>query len=159
MKQVIKFLEYLRYLGFWGIDFLKGSKIKKHHNEIRFIIENYYKSKTIRDNYLDTILKHATNTTCFYKQYSNYECLEDFPVIDKNIIRDVYDSFESNLHHKKNNYSVTTSGSTGATLTVYQDKNKVLRNRADTIYFSELAGFKIGYKLLFLRHWSEHLKK
>ena len=36
----MKSLEKLRYYSFWGVDFLKGSKVRYHYRDVRFILEN-----------------------------------------------------------------------------------------------------------------------
>lgn len=51
MKAIIRLLEYWRYQAFWAIDFIKGSKVKKHLKEIEFILEPQ------DDNQAQTILK------------------------------------------------------------------------------------------------------
>jgi 3-deoxy-D-arabino-heptulosonate 7-phosphate (DAHP) synthase class II len=37
----MKGLELLRKVAFWGLDFVKGSPISKHYQDIRFILENF----------------------------------------------------------------------------------------------------------------------
>ncbi len=158
MKTPLTILENLRHLSFWLIDALRGFKIKKHVNDITFILENYSSSEAIKlqaDKKRD-LLKHASSTTEFYKSYKTFD---EFPIINKNIIRTRKKDFESQPFADQKLKTVTTSGSTSIALELIQDKNKTLRNTADTIYFSKLAGFKIGYKLLYLRHWDDHLRK
>ncbi len=158
MKTPLTILENLRHLFFWSIDALRGFKIKKHVNDITFILENYSSSEAIKlqANKKRNVLNHAISTTEFYK---NYKTFDEFPIINKNIIRTRKKDFESQPFTGQKLKTVTTSGSTSIALELIQDKNKTLRNTADTIYFSKLAGFKIGYKLLYLRHWDDHLRK
>jgi phenylacetate-CoA ligase len=47
-----------------------------------------------------------------------------------------------------------TSGSTGTPFEVYHDRRKKIRNSADTIVFSKLAGYEIGVKLYFVKIWN-----
>jgi phenylacetate-CoA ligase len=54
---------------------------------------------------------------------------------------------------------VVTSGSTGTPFKTYQDKNKKIRNYADTIYFAGIAGYKIGHRLLYLKIWAKQKMK
>ena len=154
-------LEHLRNISFWILDFIKGSKTKKHLNEIKLVLDNYNNndSKANRDNNLESLLKHAVNTTRFYKKISNYKSLTRFEVINKNTIRNNIEDFKSNRFINKKTFKSSTSGSTGASLTVYHDKNKKIRNNADTIYFSKKSGYKIGYKLFYIRHWGGLHKK
>lgn len=158
MRIIIIILENLRYLSFWFLDILRGSKIKNHVSDISFILENFSSAKAIelRDEKKENILKHATSTTDFYK---NYRTFEEFPVINKNIIRSNIEALKPKQYLNKKLKTVSTSGSTSSALKLVQDKGKVLRNTADSIYFSKIAGFKIGYQLLYLRHWDAHLRK
>jgi phenylacetate-CoA ligase len=156
----MKILEDMRYAAFWFLDFLKGSKIKRHLRDIINILEHYNSeaANTKRSNHLNNLLAHAIKTTDYYKN-SHYKTLKDFPVINKNIIRLHKNEFISKALINKKNYKITTSGSTGVPLEIIQDKNKKTRNTADTLYFSKKAGFKLGYRILYLRIWYENLKK
>ncbi len=156
----MKFGEKIRHLFYWFLDFLKGGKVKKHYNDIKFILENYNttKSKSKRDNYLLDILNHAAKTVPYYKKYSHFSSIEDFPVISKAMIRDMK-NFISQAYVSKKSFEISTSGSTGTPFTVLQDKNKRIRNTADTIYFGEKAGYKLGYKLYYIRLWGGTLRK
>ncbi|GAA3641513.1 CoF synthetase [Flavivirga jejuensis] len=158
MKLLISLLEYLRFISFWFLDMIKGQKIKRHYKEISYILENFStsKSKALRERNLIELINHANRSTLFYK---NYKTIEDFPVINKNILRTRIKEFESQSYINKKTKIVSTSGSTSISLKINQNKNKVTRNTADSIYFGKLAGFKIGRKLLYLRNWDTNLKK
>lgn len=158
MRLISVLLENLRFTSFWFVDLLKGSKIKKHVVSITSILDDFSSPKSIneRKKTLKEIISHAKQTTPFYSKYNKFE---DFPIINKNIIRDNYSSFHSTLFKNKKNKVVSTSGSTSIALKLYQNQNKVTRNIADSIYFGKLAGFKIGNKLLYLRHWDDFLRR
>lgn len=151
----MKFLEKLRYYSYWGVDFLRGSKVRSHFNDVKSILENYNAdvSKKKRALNLENLLKHAVETVPFYKEYQKLKSIEDFPVVDKIYIRSKYDDFVSKEYKDKPCFKVYTSGSTGTPFTVYLDKNKKSRNTADTIYFSEKAGYFLGQKLYYMRSW------
>ncbi|CAM4142681.1 phenylacetate--CoA ligase family protein [Zobellia nedashkovskayae] len=154
MKQLA---EKLRNKIFWSLDALKRGKLIAHYRDIAQILENYDtpESQKRRANLLKQLLNHASDTTEFYKEYKNLENLEDFPVIDKCIIRDNFDAFQSIEYIDKSKQKVSTSGSSGTPFMVYQNSNKVIRNRADTIYLQGIVGFKIGYRLYYIRQWLE----
>ncbi len=158
MKLLTSCLEYLRFTFFWFLDMIKGAKIKRHYKDISYILENFSesKSKELREKSLIDLLNHANESTPFYKNYKN---IEDFPVIDKNVLITRSKEFQAQNYTNKKTKTVFTSGSTGLALKVKQDKNKIVRNTADSIYFGKLAGFKIGYKLLYLRNWNAYYKK
>ncbi|MFI0427843.1 CoF synthetase [Mariniflexile sp. HMF6888] len=151
----------IRNISFWGLDFIKGGKIRKHYRNIEAILDNPTSKESLiqRNSHLDNVLKHATKTTAYYKPYSNFKSIEDFPVIKKNVIQEHFESFKSkglknNAYHK-----VSTSGSTGMPFFLYQDKNKRLRNTADVIFFSKLSNYIIGNRLFELEVWREHNRK
>ncbi len=152
MKQLA---EKLRNKIFWLLDALKGGKISAHYRDISQILENYDtpESDKRRAVLLKQLLKHASDTTEFYAKYKSLENLGDFPVIDKLTIRDNFDSFQSSAYKDKVNHKVTTSGSSGAPFVVYQNRDKVIRNQADTIYLQGIAGYKVGYRLYYIRKW------
>lgn len=150
-------LQSIRRKLFWILDTLKGGKIRSHYIDISSVMANPYsvESNNRRFKYLDELLNHAVKSTSFYSKMSDSNDLEDFMVIDKNIIRQHYKDFQSSLYTDKNNYCVYTSGSTGTPFKLLQDKNKRIRHTADVIFFAEQAGFKIGQKLYYIRHWDK----
>jgi phenylacetate-coenzyme A ligase PaaK-like adenylate-forming protein len=147
-------LNNIRHYGFWLIDALKGFKVKNHLKEIEQVQQHFSsdKSQSLRQSYMIDLLRHATSTTDFYSAYKNLD-LKIFPIIDKNIIRNNELQFQSKTYSKKQKKYVSSSGSTGATIRVYHNKNKSDRNAADNIYFHKLVGFKIGQKLFYIRIW------
>jgi len=152
----------LRYYVFWFFDCFKKYKVCTHLKEIKFINENTSsdKAQKILKERTKEILNHAKKTTSFYNDYSNISTLSDFPVVNKNILRDNFDKFRSSIFlNNKFNHKVSTSGSTGTPFTTYLNINKKVRNTADTIYFAEKTGFRIGYKLLYIRLWDEQHKR
>lgn len=152
--------ERIRNLSFWIIDFLRGGKVRKHYQDVKHIIEkpNHPLSLGKKEQYLKDILEHATQTSNYYKNI-NPNSLQNFPVVNKEIIKLSYKDIQSQIHINKQKVGVSTSGSTGASFTVYQNLNKKNRNTADIIYFSELCGFTIGYRLYYLRFWNMFKKK
>lgn len=151
----------LRSYSFWFIDILKGRVIKKHYQDIKSIIENYnlpaYQDK--RNEYLKRILTHTVETTPFYQTLHGPIELQDFPVINKNLIRENFDSFKSKTFLQKPVLKMVTSGSTGTPFTVIQDLNKKARNYADTIWFAKMAGYNLGEKLYYFKIWHGNNRK
>jgi len=153
-------IKNVRSVIFWSIDFIKGKKIRNHYKDIKYIIENPEDEISLskQKEYLEVLLAHAKTTTTYYKQLSSLK-ITDFPVVNKEIIKSEYKKFQSRVYKNKKSVSVATSGSTGASFVVHQDYNKKNRNTADIIYFSELTGFELGYRLYYLRFWSMFKKK
>ena len=141
-------------------DRLKGNPVKKHYNEIKFIIENYSDNQAsqIRDMNLSGILCHAINSTPFYSNVKS-PFISDFPVINKNIVRENDNAFRSSNKKYSSKCCYYTSGSTGAPFSVHVNKSKRDRTTADTIYFGELAGYKLGDRLFYFKIWSQLNKK
>ena len=158
MRLILILLQNLRSTSYWFVDMLKGFKVRKHVSHISHILENFSSAESIkkREKSLENLIKHSKETTTFYNKFNQFD---EFPIINKNIIRDQLNDFQSTCFKTKKNKVVSTSGSTSIALKLYQNKNKVNRNTADSIYFGKLAGFKIGYKLLYLRHWNDFLRK
>lgn len=147
----------IRNLSFWLVDFIKGGKIKSHLIDISEILENHNSSNLKRQQHINNLINHAVNTTLYYKQFDKLKNIEEFPIIDKSIIQDNFNNFQSDYFSKKTKYKVSTSGSTGIPFYLFQDKNKKYRNTADVIYFSQKSGYTVGEKLYFLEAW-RHLK-
>ncbi len=154
-------IDYLRYIAFWVLDFLRGGSFRKNYKDVKSINENFNSktSKNKREQYLNDVMQHAIKTTTFYKKLDPPISLENFPIVNKNLIRDNFHEFESTLFKDKKNYKVATSGSTGTPFTTYLSNNKRIRNSVDTIYFAEKSGFKLGKKLFYIRLWDQQHKK
>lgn len=154
-------LNYIRKQAFWTLDFIKGGKVKKHYKEIKFVYENYEKpeAKQIIVQNINKIIDHSVNNVPFYKEFNNVKTLEDLPVVNKNTIKENYDSFVSIKKEKENLFFVTTSGSTGTPFKSYQDNIKRSRHTADNIFFNEMAKTKIGSRLYYFRIWNQLNKK
>ncbi len=157
----MKVLEYLRKVIFWSVDFLRGSKIRKHYENIKFINEHYNlpEAQYIMDKNMNDLICHAIETVPYYKPYNELISLKDFPIVNKTIFKKHFNAFKSAAYIDKKNYRVYTSGSTGNPFEVYHNSEKRDRNTADTIYFGEKAGFDLGTRLYYLRLWDKQYKK
>jgi len=155
-------LEKLRRHLFWMLDFLKGSHITSHYRDIKNLngkvsIEELSKSNQKK---IDKLLLHASGTVPYYKFIGdNLVSLDLFPIINKSIIRNNFEDFNSKKYINIHTHTVTTSGSTGHPFKIHQDLNKRNRNTADAIYFGEKAGFLIGNKMFYFRLWDKQYKK
>jgi phenylacetate-CoA ligase len=153
-----------RKLFFYLNDWIKGSKIKTQIKEISSIVTNpeTVKSKWKRDIQEKKLLTHASQNVLFYRNiFNNLKSLslDNFPIINKNIIRENIGNFIVDDIDKNLLFKVVTSGSTGTPFSVYHDIDKKNRNSADTIYFGKLAGFEIGNQLNYLKIWTVVNKK
>jgi phenylacetate-CoA ligase len=157
----MSFLEIVRKNIFWFIDNLQGGAVRKHYSDVIEIIEHGSTTGPItrKNELLDKLLFHAKNTTDFYKGFPESCTLPDFPVINKAIIRNSFDQFISQKYRPDQLIPVVTSGSTGTPFKVFHDRNKKIRNYADTVYFAKLAGYQIGDRLLYLKIWAKQKMK
>lgn len=147
----------LRAKLFWMIDAMKGGVQKHHFEDLKEIMENY-ESPKIQERlyqYLTEELDYATEHIKFYKSYKEYRKLQDFPVINKSIVRDNESLFLDPKFKKEELFKQETSGSTGMPFAVYQDPLKRMRATADTLYFSEIAKYTLGQRLYFSRVWDK----
>ena len=140
------FGDWIRRTGFWLLDFVKGSPVRKHYNDIVFGEDN-------RDEILSDILLYAKKHVPFYANVKGTE-ITDFPVMSKPIYKEqgvkcISDEFPNYLNLRK----ACTSGSTGTPMTVYQDPDKRNRVIADLIHAHETVGWKLGERYVFIRNW------
>lgn len=149
-------LNTLRNRSFWIVDQLKGSPISKQYEDINNVFENSSGIDLLKKNKIHQLLKHAVTTTQFYKKFEGFKSIGDFPVIKKTVIQNNFEQFRSTEYKNKNNFKVSTSGSTGVPFFLFQNKEKRNRNHADAIYFYDKSGFKIGNKLYELEVWRDH---
>lgn len=152
----------IRSLGFWFVDRFKGGYVRRHLAEIDSFFSrgiNDPERIRIQSAKLETLLKYATDKVPFYKDYKGWINIEQFPVVDKNIIRNSFDQFLSTEFSESERIASVTSGSTGTPFKVYFDKNKRYRNTSDTMYFAGLAGFHVGERLYYFKIWSGLNKK
>src|SRR5690606_17069393 len=150
-------IKTLRKKMFWSMDSLKGGNLRKHYEDLNFILNNPLSAEAekVRALRLEKILDHAAISTPFYKKFKGCT-LDGFEVINKNTIRNSYEDFKSSKFLGKKNYSAYTSGSTGTPFKLLHNRDKRLRNSADVIYFAQQTGFEIGDKLYYIRHWDQY---
>ena len=94
----------LRARIFWLIDAMKGGIQKHHFEDLKDIMENYDSPKIQErlSQYLAEELNYATEHIKFYRSYKGYRKLQDFPVINKSIVRDNESLFLDSKFKKEN---------------------------------------------------------
>ncbi|MFS0516514.1 phenylacetate--CoA ligase family protein [Nostoc sp. UIC 10607] len=136
---------------FWGLDYMQGAPIYTHLCNIQQVTADVSLLGEHQAQQLKSLLTHAVQTTDFYKNYDASGQLEDFPVVDKNIIRESFERFESTVFKGKKLKVMETSGSTGTPFRVVQNSSKRQRVLAELIYFNSLVGYSIGIRHAFFR--------
>ncbi|MDE7104356.1 MAG: hypothetical protein K2O36_00580, partial [Ruminococcus sp.] len=153
MSEVVYNSEKLREL-FWQNDIEHGSYIKSQYDEIKRVI-GYADKEWVMKQY-EKIKLHAIAQTDFYK---NYNINDIFPVVNKNIIINNYDSFIAKSGYTRPTHISSTSGSTGTPFSVIQDFKKRKRTIADLKVFGEMSDYPSHERMIFFRVISEKLKR
>lgn len=155
------FFEKMRRRIFWGVDALKGGRIRYNYTDIHRLLGDIdaVSFERSQKEYLNSILLHAVKNVDFYREYDGFGSLDDFPVVNKSIVRDNESLFLAAGYSKENLFKQETSGSTGMPFAVYQDSVKRVRATADTLYFSKLANYELGSRLYFSRVWEKASKR
>lgn len=153
-------MKNIRYYIFWMLDFLRGSPIRKHFIEIQTVYNDNNATKDLQEKMLKNILEYAVKHTKYYASYST-ESFNNFPVINKShIIANMESMFSNEYKNKKDTLrTMLTSGSTGTPFKIYQNTDKVLRNKADLIFFYKIGNYNVGDKYYYMRIWTERNKK
>ncbi len=148
------FQDWVRRTGFWCLDAVHGSEIRKNYLEIQQLMAD----QTPNMPQLKKLVAHAVATTEFYKEF-NPKKFKSFPVITKNDIKEKWDLIYSKLYKGKPVHHMSTSGSTGTPFTMDWDMGKRKRQLAELIYFNELAGQQLGQPYVYFRVWTDRNRK
>lgn len=147
----MKKLELLRQKAFWMLDTMKGGPIRQQFSDIKAIMD----SSLANNDYLQNILDYVTKNIPYYKKFDKWSRLEDFPIVNKSIIRNNEEQFINPTLDRKTLTARETSGSTGMPFVLYQDPRKRTRATADTLWFSDKAHYELGTRLYFSRVWDK----
>ncbi len=142
---------------FWINDAIKGGKVRKALNEITDAFNDGVSCEEI-DEKINTLCKHAIDTTEYYKDYKDKD-FSEFPIVNKKTFLSNYEEFISTKYKDlKDNRKMSTSGSTGTPFTMIQNKEKIIRCNAAVLFFAEMAGNGFGERCAGLRVWSANTK-
>ena len=140
---------------YWIDDYLHGGKMWKQFRDVSLLMTQQGIADDVRDQYLETMLEYAKQNICFYQDLGDVKNLEEFPVINKKIIKERYSDFiapidiipcqEGNLHIQK------TSGSTGTPFEIPQDTRCRIRRIATIKAENERLGFHSFEPMMHLR--------
>lgn len=153
-------MKNIRYYFFWILDFFRGSPVYKHLKEVEKVYYGKKGAKELQEKLLLNILHYAVKHTGYYNTY-NPNALESFPVINKSeILANMESMFSNEFKNKKNILDTkSTSGSVGSPFKMYLNKDKVLRNIADLLFFYKIGNYNIGDRFYYMRIWTEMNKK
>lgn len=117
------------------------------------MLSSLRRERPANETQLRKILKWSTENVAFYEPYRGFRGLEDFPVVNKTAIRENESRILARGFDKAKLHKVSTSGSTGTPFVVWQDAKKRRQAAADTMAFSEFAGYHFGTRLYYVRAW------
>lgn len=137
---------YLRRSAYWITDALRRPSVRSQLQDIKDQLSVGLSASQVRRERLESLLAHSTNSTAHYRQYSGCNELAEFPVLQKRQISENRNAFESTAYVSQRLPVMSTSGSTGMPMQFRLSPLKRCRQRAEIIYFSELAGFKLGMR-------------
>lgn len=148
--------------AYWLNDFMHGSPIRKHYDDIKCIQEDFSKGMTLKKKYLQNILEYAVTYSSFYKNIDASD-LCNFPVVNKLILTENHEEVLVDANdipgQRGKLFIQRTSGSTGTPFAVPQDTEKRNRRIAELKYFGKCMGFNSHDKLVHLRIWTKWQNK
>ena len=152
-------METMRWKAFWALNRMKNTGMDEMYREDKEAFRNGI-DKDILHKKVQAILDHARKNTAYYKDIPENASLSDFPIVDKEDLRNNYEAhMVPDFANAKGSRKMSTSGSTGTPLTVIQDRDKVLHDTADGIFLGVLGNYYIGQKMAFIRVWVDNVKK
>jgi phenylacetate-CoA ligase len=135
---------FLRRSAFWTADAFQRPSVRSQLDDLKDQLSGARSVTQLPSGRLESLLVHATSTTTHYRQYSGCIELAEFPVLQKRHISEHRDAFESTAYAAQELPVMSTSGSTGMPMQFRLSPLKRCRQRAEVIYFSNLARFKLG---------------
>lgn len=148
------FGDWIRRTGFWTLDFARGGKIRNNYLDIKRRMAD----GSCNEEQLYKLMNHTLRTVPFYHDVQAKK-LEEFPIIDKNILKSNWKDMHSSKYKGKPLHQMATSGSTGTPFVMDWDMDKRNRQLAELVYFNEIAGQKLGQPYIYFRVWTDKNRK
>lgn len=140
---------------FWLKDFLNGSKMWNDFKEVHYIRAHVEEGELLRKRHLIDFLKFVHENTPFYKSLPYSERLQDYPIVDKNIIKSNYEKFQTPKYlipeQKGELHIQKTSGSSGNPFVFPQNEKCRIRRIATIKEENEIIHFHSFEKMAHLR--------
>ena len=125
--------------------------IVNHYSEVVSLMEHPIMLSAFSKNYLTNLLQYVVEHSEYYKKCRGYKNLQDFPVVNKEILKKNWDKvFVKEFEDKEDNKLKCTSGSTGTPFQVIWDHRKHCRMIADAKYFAKLGGCESHERIICL---------
>ena len=119
-------------------------------DELRYFLAHPEANKIAAKHNENSILTYATVFSPYYKQYAQFTCLQDFPIVTKATLKEHWDEIAVPNFQDLPLCAKFTSGSTGIPFKMILDKYKHARWIAGNKVFRELVGVKSHEKTLFI---------
>jgi len=132
---------------------INRGRIVNQYDEIMSIMKEPQLLKGVKATYLTNILEFVANHSAYYSDYIDWKNLWDFPVVNKNILRENYELINvSELNGINGTVKKSTSGSTGVPFSIYMDRNKHSRYIADLKWFAATIGCQSHERMVYLHN-------
>ncbi len=129
----------------------------KYLQNNRSVFHNEKELRKYQQTRLEKLILHAYESTKYYKEIFdeidlisvgkiNWKKFSEIPILTKEIIKKHHDDLIAKDAKSRKLYTNTSGGSTGVPVIFTQDDEYYERMVADTLWFSELYGKKIGEK-------------
>jgi phenylacetate-CoA ligase len=135
----------VRKSGYFNLDKLQGGAVGRHLHDLGdFTRLNEARRHEILTKRLVDLLRHATQTTMFYRGMNGANEWSSWPVMTKRALQDKSDDFISDAHRNKKLFEKWTSGSYGTPMRVLFSADKWARRNAEVIFYNRRAGLDVG---------------
>lgn len=119
--------------------------------EIKYLLENPNVSEIFAQHYLNDILTYATNFSDYYKSYQEFKSLNDFPILNKEMLKTHWNEIAVKQYKDcVDNCVKYTSGSTGTPFKMVMDRYKHCRWIAGNKVFRDNVGVRSHEKTVFI---------
>lgn len=119
--------------------------------EIKFLLGHSQSIEIFAQHYLNDILTYATTFSDYYKQYKNYKSLQDFPIMNKGLLKEHWEEIAVKQYADcADNCTKYTSGSTGTPFKMVMDRYKHCRWIAANKIFRDNVGVCSHEKTVFI---------
>ncbi len=119
--------------------------------ELSYLLKHPKISRILEIRYLNDILTYATTFSDYYKKYQGFKSLQDFPIMDKSVLKEHWDEILVKEYQSYGDNCVKyTSGSTGTPFKMVMDKYKHCRWIAANKIFRDNVGVRSHEKAVFI---------
>lgn len=135
----------IRKLVYIAKDRLQKGALRENMADLTSQFNHVFPAQSSR---VEAITQYAIENTPYYSAYKKYKNFNEYPVLDKAIIKKNYDDFISTPYKDKVHslHKVTTSGSYGTPFTFYLNSEKRQKMIAELYYFGKGSDFDLGIK-------------